>query len=581
MTIASPTFTVQEIPFSYHGSWLDISPVIAKHTYADDLHLVSHQTGLHAVLRLVPTDGHRRVEAAVSANPARLGWVHQRGRVEAAFESADTIRVRGKGLGLILRSADAQLTPFSGIYLYRDPVAGAYVFTSYETGRRYRVTVLSGQVTVSGAEALGTAERELTFPADTPWEIAIEELDNARSPYSYARDFDDVAAAAAEAFTAFADAIAPWRGPGTPAAELAAYVLWSATVRPAGFLKRPAVLMSKHWMDKVWSWDHCFNAIALAAGVPELAWHQFRLPFDHQDPAGAIPDSVAHSEVLYNFVKPPVHGWALRLVRDRLGAELPREQLIEVYHELSAWTSFWLDARCAPAAELPHYQHGNDSGWDNATTFDADRVVETADLAAFLTLQLRTLAGLAGELGDHEAASDWARRASDLRDAMLRELWNGTEFVTRAVASGTTRTTASLLDQLPIVLGEDLPPPVAEALADRVKAHLTRYGLATELPQSDAYQPDGYWRGPIWAPATLLIEDGLRRAGFVELADEVSTRFRQLCESSGFAENFDALSGEGLRDRAYTWTASVYLILAADSARRVSDLRHAMLRLDD
>lgn len=88
------------------------------------------------------------------------------------------------------------------------------------------------------------------------------------------------------------------------------------------------------------------------------------------------------------------------------------------------------------------------------------------------------------------------------------------------------------------------------------QAHLTRFGLATELPQSPEYQPDGYWRGPIWAPTTVLVEDCLRRAGFVALADEVSARFRQLCETSGFAENFDALSGEGLRDRAYTWTAS-------------------------
>jgi hypothetical protein len=29
------------------------------------------------------------------------------------------------------------------------------------------------------------------------------------------------------------------------------------------------------------------------------------------------------------------------------------------------------------------------------------------------------------------------------------------------------------------------------------------------------------------------------------------------------AENFDALTGEGLCDRAYTWTASVFQILAA------------------
>jgi hypothetical protein len=36
-----------------------------------------------------------------------------------------------------------------------------------------------------------------------------------------------------------------------------------------------------------------------------------------------------------------------------------------------------------------------------------------------------------------------------------------------------------------------------------------------------------------------------------------------LCEKSGFAENFDAETGTGLRDRAYTWTASSYLIFAA------------------
>ena len=61
----------------------------------------------------------------------------------------------------------------------------------------------------------------------------------------------------------------------------------------------------------------------------------------------------------------------------------------------------------------------------------------------------------------------------------------------------------------------------------------------------------------------MLVEDGLRRAGHVGLADDISRRFRALCERAGFAENFDALTGAGQRDRAYTWTASAYLLLAA------------------
>jgi hypothetical protein len=45
-----------------------------------------------------------------------------------------------------------------------------------------------------------------------------------------------------------------------------------------------------------------------------------------------------------------------------------------------------------------------------------------------------------------------------------------------------------------------------------------------------------------------------------------------VCERSGFAENFDALTGNGLRDRAYTWTAAAYLVLAADEAARAATL---------
>ncbi|MGV9383668.1 amylo-alpha-1,6-glucosidase [Nonomuraea sp. NPDC003707] len=553
MTVAAsgPVFSLREIPFSYRGSWFGFSPVVAEKTYAEDVHLVSHQTGMHAILRLIPT-----AEAAVTATPHQLTWSGGGGRIDLAYENADTVRVRGRGLGLRLLAADPVLTPFSGPYFYRDPVDGSYVFTVYQTGRRYRITLLGGQAEHLGAQTLGSAERGLVLGGE--WEIAIEEYETARAPYLSGHAFEQVVKAARAEFDAFAAAVAPWRGDRTPAAELAAYVLWSATVRPAGFVTRPAVLMSKHWMDKVWSWDHCFNAIALGEGLPDLAWDQYHLPFDHQDAAGALPDSVTHSEILYNFVKPPIHGWALRHL------PLPPDPA-ETYRLLERWTTFWLDARRAPGRTLPHYQHGNDSGWDNATTFDPERVVETADLAAFLVLQLRELARLAPDPG---TSARWSTQADRMRDALLAELWDGEKFVARGALSGRTWSSSSLLDLMPIVLGEELPHPVRAALAARIERHLTAFGPATELPGSPRYLDDGYWRGPIWAPSTVLIEDGLRRAGYPDLADEISARFRALCEASGFAENFDARTGEGLRDRAYTWTASAYLHLAAAHERR-------------
>lgn len=34
-----------------------------------------------------------------------------------------------------------------------------------------------------------------------------------------------------------------------------------------------------------------------------------------------------------------------------------------------------------------------------------------------------------------------------------------------------------------------------------------------------------------------------------------------MVSKNGFAENFNALTGKALRDRAYSWTSSIYLVI--------------------
>jgi glycogen debranching enzyme len=60
---------------------------------------------------------------------------------------------------------------------------------------------------------------------------------------------------------------------------------------------------------------------------------------------------------------------------------------------------------------------------------------------------------------------------------------------------------------------------------------------------------------------------GLTEIGETKLARTIAQRFCRLCAKSGFAENFDALTGAPLRDTAYTWTSSVFLILANELTR--------------
>ena len=110
-------------------------------------------------------------------------------------------------------------------------------------------------------------------------------------------------------------------------------------------------------------------------------------------------------------------------------------------------------------------------------------------------------------------------------------------------------------------------PPVPAGL-EAARALAAYVGPATESPSSPLYEPDGYWRGPVWAPTTLLLVDGLDACGEHELAADVARRFVETCRRSGFAENYDAHTGEPLRDPAYTWSASVFTVLAGRPDQR-------------
>ncbi|MGN1345169.1 MAG: hypothetical protein ACI4V1_00165, partial [Eubacteriales bacterium] len=79
-----------------------------------------------------------------------------------------------------------------------------------------------------------------------------------------------------EAFSASMPSVPPAYA---AAAKMAAYVDWASFVKPCGLFRREAMLMSKNWMCSVWSWDHCFNALALAYHNPREAWDQFMLMF--------------------------------------------------------------------------------------------------------------------------------------------------------------------------------------------------------------------------------------------------------------------------------------------------------------
>lgn len=390
----------------------------------------------------------------------------------------------------------------------------------------------------------------------------IEELDNDWDGTVKAIHYENVRNRVRNRFQLFYDDMPSVPPKYESARKQAAYVNWESYIRPCGYLHRTAMLMSKNWMSKVWSWDHCFNAIALSYGRPQEAWDQFMLMFDYQDSDGRLPDSVGDSVLDWNYCKPPIHGWALSRMMKHM--TLIKEQQEEAYDKLSKWTDWWLTFRDQDHNGLCEYTHGNDSGWDNSTAFKELPPVESPDLQAFLVIQMEELSLLAGRLGDTDSQRSWIGKSEKLLDQMLQSGFDADGYpVVRRAYTGEVVQNRSLLPYVSIILGKKLPEKSQRAIVEVLKGQfLTEWGLATEAPDSEDYVADGYWRGPIWAPSTMLILDGLHQCGEDALVKDIAERFAEMFMKSGSAENYDAKTGKGLRDQAYTWTSSAFLVMS-------------------
>jgi putative isomerase len=555
-------FDVTRIPFSRAGSYMGITrwPKSAHLDAGLYLRNLRGDAPRSETLLLELTLGGKPVPFAERASPDGLCLVPRgKGGAELCLAHPRQLRLRTTGpMGLRL---SAEKAGFNNSIPWDGP--DSWLVNIWNGRIRYMLRRVRGQVSVDAPWIPGRS-KHVIIDMGPGSEAVLEDFVQDWQPLLLDKSFAQARTRVKGDFSEFHSRMPTVPARLRPAAELAAYVMWSCLVAAEGTMPRTGMFMSKNWMLNVWSWDHCFNALALARGLPDLAWDQLMVMFDLQDPeSGALPDSVNARLPVWNFTKPPIHGWALHwMLRN---ARVSRARLEEAYPRLAEWTLFWLERRDFDRDGIANYTHGNDSGWDNASVFDLGGDVEGPDLSSYLVLQMDTLAELARRLGKKAEAAAWKRRADGLLDRLLSHSWDGRRF--RALRSGSHEEAPgnSLFNFLPLILGKRLPKPVFQTMVRDLSTRglLTRWGLATEAPKSPKFEVDGYWRGPIWAPPTLQIVDGLRRGGEVDLSADIARRFCALCAKSGMAENFNPLTGAGLRDPAYTWTASAFLVLAS------------------
>jgi hypothetical protein len=353
------------------------------------------------------------------------------------------------------------------------------------------------------------------------------------------------------------------------AAKTAWFLFWNLQVSSAGGYTRQTILSSKRSMSQIWSWDNCFNALAVAAWDPHLAWEQLFVILDHQRPDGLLPDAVNDLQPVFGFNKPPVWGWTVSKLLTFTQSDQRLGYLKEAYPRISRFHRWWFDHRDLSGDGLPWYLSGNDSGWDNATIFDGGWPVQSPDLTAHLILDAEALASMADELGLPAESASWHEQATRMIDGFHRRFVRNNELIVYLLKpqGEVEASSSSLLTRIPILLGKRLAPVVREhILADlsSERSFLAASGPASESLASPRYEPNGYWRGPVWGPSTLLIYDGLLQCGEMLLAKEIARRFCDTCARvAEFRENYDARTGAGQYDTGMTWSAAEFLLLAA------------------
>ncbi|MFZ1055477.1 MAG: trehalase family glycosidase [Opitutaceae bacterium] len=565
---------VSTLPFSHYGSYMALLSRLDENgktrLYVTDIS-GNRLWADNRVMAIELTRGSSSLDYSINADSSRLLLKCEAGSAEIAFESADILRFRTHGPGLRLKMISND--PNSMVI----PVNPSYWRIQMGSNAHYVFGLIQGKAAVSGPSSVVNPEAEFhqrkvdmlvdaTPDGNGALEASIEQNAGAWTPVRDVPGFDACVRASRADLDAWA-ALMPSVPPKyATLAKVAAYQTWSAVVQPRGLFHHAIMLSSKNALRGVWSWDHCFHAWLAAESQPDFAWDQMNCVFEYQDPKGFLPDAITDRMAIWGYVKPPIHGWVLRKMIAANPMIGTAERLAAFYPELERWTNYWMRYNNDSRDGIPQYNHGNDSGMDNSTAFDMGFPAQSPNLCAYLVLQMEMLSEIDRKLGRKEASVRWERESEALLARMIKELWDGEKFVARQENNHRTNPQSqSVMRYLPLVLGKRLPPAIRQKMIADLKSEqgpLTRIGLATENPHGPLYRSDGYWRGPVWAPTTLIVLDGLRECGEEALAVDLARRYCDACLASGFSENFDALTGQPLRDKTVTWTTATFIILA-------------------
>ena len=350
---------------------------------------------------------------------------------------------------------------------------------------------------------------------------------------------------------------------------------------PEGKLTRQIIRPAVSYYDAIWNWDTPFHVFALRETAPDVAKEQILQLCELQD-----KDPVNYGRIRCAYgaawdeeqAQPPLLSWSAVYLYDKVQ---DLEFVKQVYQPLVDFHNWWKNNRDINMNGIYEYQTCWETGWDDSPRWAAMSPVigdliglgvimraEAIDLNCLMHIDTVSLAKMAEIIGKNDDAKSLREEAEALAQRINEKMWNE-ELGLYMDIDGVTgqmsgvKSPASFYPMLAGICPKDRAKRMVEEHLLNPKEFWTPLPVPVVSADDPNYNPNNYWRGPVWVNINFIVITALRNYGYNEIANDMKAKtIDAITNSTNFMEYYNSQTGKGVGAPNFGWSAALYIELA-------------------